>query len=493
MKTNFLIKTFSLIFALAGIGITWSQTTYDYTGGLQTYTVPPGVTSIQISATGAIGGNELAGGAVVSEPGKGAQMIGTFTVTPGEELTLLVGEEGGSAQFVGGGGGGSFVWDASDELLIAAGGGGGAGYTDIGGTSYVGIDASVDELGVNGNGMPDGIGTVGNGGIIPATGTYASGGAGWLSDANSGTLHGCLSNSTGGQNPLAGGAGGTGGGDSGRIAPGGYGGGGGGNARCGAVGGGGGGGYSGGGAGGEVVSGGYNGGGGGGSFNAGTDQENTAGLGLEHGQIIITELCMAIEITATATELCFGEVLTLSGTAESGEEVAWDGGVVDGEEFTPEAGTLTFTASTDVDGDCDTEIEIIVNELPEVGVTVEGDESCVGAEVTLTGSGADAYVYDPDAIEDGVAFVPEAGVTTVTVVGTDEETGCENEVTTEFTIYELPEVEATASDEEICLGEELTLSGVGATEYVWDPETIGRWCDIYTRCYRNVYLYCRRN
>jgi len=473
MKMNLLFKTFILI--LAGIGATssWAQTTFDYTGGLQTYTVPIGVTSIEISSTGAIGGNETGGGAVVSAPGNGAQMIGTFTVAPGEVLTLLVGEEGGSAQYVGGGGGGSFVWDASDDLLIAAGGGGGAGYTDIGGSSYLGLDASTSTAGVTGNGMPGGAGTAGTGGSIPAAPTYASGGAGWLSGGNNGTVHGCLSNSNGGQRPLDGGAGGTGGGDVGRIAPGGYGGGGGGNARCGAVGGGGGGGYSGGGAGGEPVSGGYNGGGGGGSFNSGTDQTNTAGVGTGNGQIIITELCSSISITPSAVELCIGESLTLTGEAESGADVNWDGGAIDGEAFFPfETGIITFTASTDSDADCDTPIEIVIFELPDVDVTVEGDFSCAGDAVTLTGSGADFYGYEPGFIEDGVPFIPEPGVTLITIFGVDETTECSNELTFEITIYELPEVIALVSDDAICLGEELTLTGSGATEYAWDPDTV---------------------
>lgn len=474
MKKNYFLRKAILLFTLFGASITWGQTTFNYTGGLQTYVVPAGVTSISIDATGAAGGNELGGGAVVSAPGLGAQMVGTFSVTPGEVLTLLVGEEGQSANFVGGGGGGSFVWDESDELLIAAGGGGGAGYTDIGGDSYVGLDASVDEAGVNGNGMPDGAGTGGDGASPPSTPTYAGGGAGWLSGGAIGTDHGCEQECTGGERPLDGGAGGLGGGSIGySAANGGYGGGGGGNARCGAVGGGGGGGYSGGGAGGEPVSGGYNGGGGGGSFNAGTDQVNTAGVGTGNGVIIITELCNALTLTASSMEICFGEELTLSGTAESGADVTWEDGVEDGVTFTPEtAGTITYTASTADESDCETTIDIIIHALPEVTVSADEDILCEGDEVIITAGGADTYEYDPADIMDGVAFVPELGVTTVTVTGTDDATGCSNTAETEIEVLSLPEVMANASDEEICLGEEVTLTGAGATTYVWDPAPI---------------------
>ncbi|MFT5822840.1 MAG: hypothetical protein ACI8ZM_004097, partial [Crocinitomix sp.] len=71
---------------------------------------------------------------------------------------------------------------------------------------------------------------------------------------------------------------------------------------------------------------------------------------------------------------------------------------------------------------------------------------------------------------DGEAIEPEAGEYVFTVLGTDDETGCENTAEVEVVVYELPEVLATASDEEICLGESVTLNGDGATDYVWDPE-----------------------
>ena len=104
-----------------------SQTTFNYTGTLQTYTVPAGVASISIEATGAEGakGWETTIG-TKGEPGLGAQMYGEFAVTPGQVLTIMVGQEGQQGQHVGGGGGGTFVWDdGTGTLLIAAGGGGG--------------------------------------------------------------------------------------------------------------------------------------------------------------------------------------------------------------------------------------------------------------------------------------------------------------------------------------------------------------------------------
>ncbi len=473
MKKIYTLKLFLIAFAITIGSISWSQVTYDYTGGLQTYVVPPGVTSIEIASVGAEGG---VGGMTLMTPGisgKGASMQGNFAVTPGQTLTILVGGQGDDAEHVGGGGGGSFVWDADTETLyIASGGGGGGGKRTSGDLSNIdGVDATTAENGTNGNGFPDGGGLAGNGGTTPTVTNKASGGAGWNTNGSNGSTHGCSSNSLGGQTPLSGGAGGSGGGDATYIADGGFGGGGGGNARCGAVGGGGGGGYSGGGAGGEVISTNFAGGGGGGSYNGGTDQVNTAGVGTGNGQVIITELCNALTVTVTDDVICLGDSFTLD--AEGEGEITWDGGVINGEDFTPDApGVTTYTATSDADDDCPFSIDIEVLALPEVTATSSEEEICIGGAITLTGGGADDYAWDMG-VTDGEEFSPEVGEYTYTVTGTDTETGCENTAEVEVSVYALPEVVATATDEEICLGESVTLNGEGATTYVWDAEEDG--------------------
>ncbi|MDO7875021.1 glycine-rich protein, partial [Hymenobacter sp. ASUV-10] len=63
--------------------------TFGFTGGPQTYTVPRGVTSIVIDAVGASG---MAGKANPFPPAsKGARVVATLAVTPGEVLTVVVG------------------------------------------------------------------------------------------------------------------------------------------------------------------------------------------------------------------------------------------------------------------------------------------------------------------------------------------------------------------------------------------------------------------
>ena len=188
--------------------------------------------------------------------------------------------------------------------------------------------------------------------------------------------------------------------------------------------------------------------------------ENTASI-----DITVNPLPEVVAI-ADEIEVCLGDEVTLTGGGAT--TYTWDGGVTDGETFTPELGTSTFTVTGTDDAECENtaSIDITVNPLPEVLATADDTEVCLGDEVTLTGEGATSYVWD-GGVTDGEAFTPELGTSTFTVTGTDDNE-CENTASIEITVNPLPEVVATADDIEVCLGDEVTLTGEGATTYTWD-------------------------
>ncbi len=429
-----LFFTIGLTLILSG-SISWSQiTTFDYTGSMQTYTVPPGVTEIQIECWGAQGGaSGICGGALDFDGGHGGYAIGNLTVTPGEDLYIFVGENpegnpmgyaaggfngGGDSQTYGGpGGGASDVRQGGstlDDRVIVAGGGGGGN-----------------------NGCPD----------------HGDGGdGGGLSGVDGVAFYGFDPGEGGTQ--VAGGAG-YGGAGSGSFGQGGHG-------ISYHMGGGGGGWYGGGGA--------YASGSGGGSsyIDGVTDGETTVGVREGHGQVIIEVLCTPITVTVSDDVICLGESFTLEGSGLG--TISWDGGVENGVPFTPAtSGVFTYTASSDDGGDCVYALDIEVIALPVVVATADETEICLGESVILSGSGADTYSWDMG-VTDGVAFEPGVGTEIYTVTGTDAGTGCENTDEIEVIVNDLPAVVANASDTEICLGESFTLTGSGATTYVWTPD-----------------------
>lgn len=99
-----------------------SVTTFSYTGGEQTYTVPARVRSLSITAVGAPGGGPRTGGA----PGSGALVSGIVSVTPGQVLYVEVGGIGGDPAGGFNGGGSSVLVSYGGGIVLSNGGGGGA-------------------------------------------------------------------------------------------------------------------------------------------------------------------------------------------------------------------------------------------------------------------------------------------------------------------------------------------------------------------------------
>ncbi len=136
-----LIAVVLLLLSPAAVSAQGTQTLH-HTGAAQVFTVPAGVEVVTIQAVGGGGGSDASGTA----GGKGASVQGVFKVTPGEQLTVIVGGAGGNGSAAsgnyasGGGGGGSLVYRGSGAglmLLVAAGGGGGAGDVRCGEVSVV--------------------------------------------------------------------------------------------------------------------------------------------------------------------------------------------------------------------------------------------------------------------------------------------------------------------------------------------------------------------
>lgn len=217
--------------------------TFNYTGSVQTWTVPACVTSINVVAAGAKGGGNIGG--------NGARITATIPVTPGQVLNIYVGGMGTCGNNSGGWNGGG-TGHASNPANINYNSCGGGGATDIriGGTALANrILVAGGGGGKSGGSQPvcGGSANCNNGAVGCSTfggggggGTQFSGGVGgtpWSSTPPGGSPGSSGNGGSGGFWQTASGGGGGGGY---------YGGGGGGNDGCctGANGGGGGGGGS---------------------------------------------------------------------------------------------------------------------------------------------------------------------------------------------------------------------------------------------------------
>ncbi len=124
----------AMLILLLMVGYAQAQVTFNYTGAVQTYTVPLGCTSISV---------DVYGGAGFGLQGYGGRVQASHPVTPGEVLNVYVGGTGsetlggyngggnpGSNVGYAGGGGASDIRRGGNTLtdrIIVAGGGGGSG------------------------------------------------------------------------------------------------------------------------------------------------------------------------------------------------------------------------------------------------------------------------------------------------------------------------------------------------------------------------------
>ena len=116
--------------------------------GIQRWTVPI-TADYRIEAIGAAGGYDTFSRGGIYR-GRGARLKGTFRLSEGETIQILVGQEGGinTVGSAAGGGGGTFVVRGSSTPLIVAGGGGGVDHSN---SRYTGCDGSAATAGRTGH------------------------------------------------------------------------------------------------------------------------------------------------------------------------------------------------------------------------------------------------------------------------------------------------------------------------------------------------------
>jgi hypothetical protein len=455
------------LFAIGMQAAAQSPVTFNYTGSLQTFTVPSCVTSITIETYGAQGGTASYG--PPPPGGLGAYIKGTFAVTPGQVLNIMVGRmglngTGGCGDLNGGGGGGTFVWDPTNTTnpWIAAGGGAGSGSC---GASQGGPGLAT----LGGSGLGGTCGTANNG-----NGT-GGGGAGWL-----GNGAGCRSNAgcgatAGAMTPLSGGTGGVPWmSDCFQNGAGGYGGGGAGGGNCGGAGGGGG--YTGGGGGGNVLVTPGDNAIGGTSYNLGTSQTNTSGVRSGNGMVVITYTTGNVGAGNTITgpaSVCAGATVNYTTTVVANATTyTWTvptGAVINSGQgttsinvtFGSTSGTVSYTPSGACGSGAPSNLSVTVNPLPVVALGPNVTQ-CGGTVLLNAGNPGSTYAWSNSATTQTIT-VSASGTYSVVVTTSN---GCTGTGTVNVTINTLPTVSLGPNVTQ-CGGTVLLDAGNPGATYAW--------------------------
>ncbi|HLP10575.1 MAG TPA: PKD domain-containing protein [Flavobacteriales bacterium] len=458
------------ITAISSASVQSQVVTFNYTGGVQTYTVPTCVFQLDVEVAGAEGGGASGSG------GDGSLVTGTINVTPGQVLQIYVGNMGAltaggfngggngkpGAAASGGGGGSSDIrispYGLADRIVIG-GAGGGAG----GGDTYAQGGSGGDPSGTTGTasyGAPGAGGTAGAGG---------AGGSPWGSCGQWGG-NGALLNGGAGGTDVCYGLGPGGGGGGGR-----YGGGGGGSDDFPS--------YSLGG-----------GGGGGGSSLVPAGGTGTTGTWTGNGYVKITPIGggAPVVIAPAAPVICNGGSVVL--TASGGTGTGWSWTAAPGLAGTPTTASVTVNPTstqvytvTETGTACPSSasVTVTVNPLPVATATpatstiCTGSTSAVSLSADIPGStftwtatmsnvtGASAGAGSSIA-QTLTAVSAPGGSATYTITPTDPATGCVGAPITAIVNVEMPVISSVPTTPALCNGATngtITINAVGVTQY----------------------------
>ena len=161
-------------------------------------------------------------------------------------------------------------------------------------------------------------------------------------------------------------------------------------------------------------------------------------------------------------EICKGETITL--TASGADTYSW---LTNPLNVNPQIDSTISVTGTTAGCSASINIDIIVHNLPNVSI-ISSDVNnaiCEGEQITLNGNGAVSYTWD-NGISNNTPFSP-TGTLTYTVTGTDNN-NCTNDSSITITVNNKPIVTANATSNDVCFGNQITLTGSGALTYSWD-------------------------
>jgi hypothetical protein len=184
----------------------------------------------------------------------------------------------------------------------------------------------------------------------------------------------------------------------------------------------------------------------------------------------------SVTINANSNVACQGSALsfTAAGTAGAGGfSYNWGNGNNNPVyTFTPNFSANYNVIATNTLTGCTASASILglVNPLPNVSILTNGNNSvCKGSSFTLTAAGADAFSWSNGGTSGQIVVSPTT-TTTYSVSGILLQTGCQKAASITVSVNPLPTIIASGNNNQMCVGETLSLSasGAGATgTYTW--------------------------
>ena len=180
-------------------------------------------------------------------------------------------------------------------------------------------------------------------------------------------------------------------------------------------------------------------------------------------------------VTVSApTGICAGQTATLTAVATNTVTVgtySWSTGSTTASTTDAPTSNTTYTllVSGTGFGACTDTVKATINvgTMPTLSVSATSNPICKGLTDTLKVTGATTYTWHPTGSHAATLIGPANSSATFTVIGSNG--GCLDSINFVVTVNPLPVVSIVSnpSNDTICSGSNITLSGSGANTYVW--------------------------
>ena len=110
-------------------------------------------------------------------------------------------------------------------------------------------------------------------------------------------------------------------------------------------------------------------------------------------------------------------------------------------------------------------VQVTILPAPNISIAVSNSLVCSGHITTLTASGANSYTWNTNVTTASLSVVPTT-TTTYSVIGTGIN-GCANTAAFVLNVNPSPNVTVIASQNTVCVNEQVTLTANGANTYSW--------------------------
>jgi hypothetical protein len=188
-------------------------------------------------------------------------------------------------------------------------------------------------------------------------------------------------------------------------------------------------------------------------------------------QVIVNSL-PNVTVSASSNAVCSGSSVTL--TASGALIYNWSNGSTSNPLVDSPTSTTVYTVTGSNLGCANTaSVTVTVNPLPIIAISATANPICPGSSTILTPSGASNYTWNTGSTAYELPVSPTV-TTTYTVTGTIKETGCTNSASITVIVNTPPTVTINGVAPSqfqigymICTGNSITLTGGGASTYVW--------------------------